>query len=64
MELLLLIVLVVVALVVFGNRARPAGFTRRPRSRVVNETVYEDDPVVVEEVVERPVSRNRRIVDY
>ncbi|MCA1691192.1 MAG: hypothetical protein ABR540_10695 [Acidimicrobiales bacterium] len=70
MELLLLVLVVVVVLALVGGFRGPAWYGgRRSRGPVVRETVYEDEPVrrehVVEEIVEDvPVSRRRRIVDY
>lgn len=58
MTLLLLILLVVVVLAIAGSV--PTVRRSLPRRRVI-ETVYEDDPVVVEEHVDPAPRRVRRI---
>ena len=65
MEILLLLVLIVAAFAIFGA-VGPRRYVRRPPSRrVVSETVYEDEPVIVEEV-EEVVERapRRRVIEY
>lgn len=67
MELILLILIVLVVLALVGGIGGPTRFRRRPTSRVVDEVVYRDDRVVVEEEVveDVPVTRSRRrVVEY